>query len=87
MLKITKEEDGREGWEGREGREGGEGTKNQRELSTAGRWQTDTHFKNTHTHTLDNTTHKKSFKHLNASVCRWRLCPYTDLLSLAGRDL
>lgn len=33
MPKITKEQEGREGGN------------NQRELSTAGRWQTDTHFK------------------------------------------
>lgn len=75
MLKITR---GREGTGGREG-----GYRNQRELSTAGRWQTDTHTSNTHAHTLS-TTHR-NFKHLNVSV--WRLCPYNDLLNLAGRNL
>lgn len=47
MLKITR---GREGTGGREG-----GYRNQRELSTAGRWQTDTHTSNTRSHSLNNT--------------------------------
>lgn len=50
----------------REREEGGRG--NQRELSTAGRWQTVTHFKHTHTHTHTFLTTHKHFKHLTASV-------------------
>lgn len=47
------------------GREGG--NRNQRERSTAGRRQTDTHFK--HTHSQQHTEMHKNFKHLNVGVC------------------
>lgn len=60
----TNEKEGR--GERREGgREGG--NRNQRERSTAGRRQTDTHFK--HTHSQQHTEMHKNFKHLNVGVC------------------